>query len=107
MQDNTAGGHYGFVEQHSTPYYAAGWINGFNGTILSADGTPGLDSKETIAALEYHKKFVDLMPGETEYATVNTLFQRRYGTFHHCRTMAGANRKRKRNGCWRGSNAGD
>ena len=75
MQDNTAGGHYGFVEQHSTPYYAAGWINGFNGTILSADGTPGLDSKETIAALEYHKKFVDLMPGETEYATVNTLFK--------------------------------
>ena len=75
MQDNTAGGHYGFVEQHSTPYYAAGWINGFNGTILSEDGTPGLDSKETIAALEYHKKFVDLMPGETEYATVNTLFK--------------------------------
>lgn len=29
MQNNTAGGHYGFVEQHSTPYYAAGWINGF------------------------------------------------------------------------------
>ena len=57
MQANTKGGHYGFVEQHSTPYYAAGWINGFNGTILSADGTPGLDSKETIAALEYHKKF--------------------------------------------------
>ena len=24
MQDNTRGGHYGFVEQHSTPYYAAG-----------------------------------------------------------------------------------
>ena len=75
MQDNTAGGHYGFVEQHSTPYYAAGWINGFDGTILSDDGTPGLDSEETIAALKYHKKFVDLMPGETEYATVNTLFK--------------------------------
>lgn len=74
MQENTKGGHYGFVEQHSTPYYAAGWINGFGGTILNEDGTPGLDSPETIAALEYHKKFVDLMPGETEYATVNTLF---------------------------------
>jgi arabinogalactan oligomer/maltooligosaccharide transport system substrate-binding protein len=74
MQENTNGGHYGFVEQHSTPYYAAGWINGFGGTILSEDGTPGLDSAETIEALEYHKKFVELMPGETEYATVNTLF---------------------------------
>lgn len=74
MERNTQGGHYGFVEQHSTPYYAAGWINGFGGSILSEDGTPGLDSSETIAALEYHKKFVELMPGETEYATVNTLF---------------------------------
>ena len=74
MQENTKGGHYGFVEQHSTPYYAAGWINGFGGEILSEDGVPGLDLPETIAALEYHKKFVELMPGETEYATVNTLF---------------------------------
>ncbi len=75
MEENTKGGHYGFVEQHSTPYYAAGWINGFGGTILTEDGTPGLDSEATIAALNYHKKFVDLMPGETEYATVNTLFK--------------------------------
>lgn len=74
MEENTKGGHYGFVEQHSTPYYAAGWINGFGGSILSEDGVPGLDSAETIAALDYHKKFIDLMPGETEYATVNTLF---------------------------------
>lgn len=75
MEEHTAGGHYGFVEQHSTPYYAAGWINGFGGTILNEDGEPGLDSEETIAALTYHKKFVELMPGETEYATVNTLFK--------------------------------
>ncbi len=74
MQENTKGGHYGFVEQHSTPYYAAGWINGYGGEILSDDGIPGLDLPETIEALEYHKKFVELMPGETEYATVNTLF---------------------------------
>ena len=74
MQENTKGGHYGFVEQHSTPYYAAGWINGFGGCILSADGVPGLNSPETIKALKYHQKFVELMPGETEYATVNTLF---------------------------------
>lgn len=75
MQENTKGGHYGFVEQHSTPYYAAGWINGFGGSILNGNGTPGLDMPETVEALEYHKKFVELMPGETEYATVNTLFK--------------------------------
>ncbi|MCR4588777.1 MAG: extracellular solute-binding protein [Lachnospiraceae bacterium] len=74
MEAKTNGGHYGFVEQHSTPYYAAGWINGFGGSILKEDGTPGLDDESTIAALEYHKKFASLMPGETEYATVNTLF---------------------------------
>lgn len=75
MQENTKGGHYGFVEQHSTPYYAAGWINGFGGEVLSEDGKPELDTDAVIGALEYHKKFVDLMPGETEYATVNTLFK--------------------------------
>ena len=75
MQENTRGGHYGFVEQHSTPYYAAGWINGFGGYILNDAGEPGLNLPETEAALTYHKKFVDLMPGETEYATVNTLFK--------------------------------
>ena len=75
MQENPRGGHYGFVEQHSTPYYAAGWINGFGGYILNEAGEPGLDLPETEEALTYHKKFVDLMPGETEYATVNTLFK--------------------------------
>ena len=75
MQENTRGGHYGFVEQHSTPYYAAGWINGFGGYILNDAGEPGLNLPETEEALAYHKKFVDLMPGETEYATVNTLFK--------------------------------
>ncbi len=74
MKDNTKDGHYGFVEQHSTPYYAAGWLNGFGATLLSNDGTPGLNSDEVIKGLDYHKKFVELMPGETEYSTVDTLF---------------------------------
>lgn len=74
MQRKTKYGHYGFVEQHSTPYYAAGWIHGFGGQLIGEDGTPCLDSEEVVSALAYHKKFVDLMPGETEYATVNTLF---------------------------------
>ena len=74
MQRKTKYGHYGFVEQHSTPYYAAGWIHGFGGKIIGDDGVPCLNTPEVKAALNYHEKFVDLMPGETEYATVNTLF---------------------------------
>lgn len=75
MSEKTHGGHYGFVEQHSTAYYSAGWIHGFGGYIMNGEGEAGLDAPETIAALTYHKKFVELMPGESEYATVNTLFQ--------------------------------
>ncbi|MCM1143818.1 MAG: extracellular solute-binding protein [Blautia sp.] len=75
MQEKTRGGHYGFVEQHSTAYYSAGWIHGFGGYIMDAEGHVGFNQPETIAALNYHKKFVEWMPGESEYATVNTLFQ--------------------------------
>lgn len=75
MVEKTKGGHYGFIEQHSTPYYSAGWINGFGGYIINEERTPGLNLPETIKALSYHKKFADLMPGESEYATVNTLFK--------------------------------
>lgn len=74
MERKTRYGHYGFVEQHSTPYYAAGWIHGFGGSIITENGVPQLNSESVISALAYHKKFVELMPGETEYATVNTLF---------------------------------
>lgn len=74
MQENTKGGHYGFVEQHSTAYYSAGWIHGFGGYIMNDQGEPGLDLPQTQKALAYHRKFVELMPGESEYATVNTLF---------------------------------
>ena len=75
MSEKTHGGHYGFVEQHSTAYYSAGWIHGFGGYIMNGEGDAGLELPETIAAMKYHKKFVELMPGESEYATVNTLFQ--------------------------------
>jgi len=74
MKRKTKYGHYGFVEQHSTPYYAAGWIHGFGGGLISEDGKPMLDTEDVKKAVQYHKKFVEFMPGETEYAMVNTLF---------------------------------
>lgn len=74
MEANTSGGHYGFVEQHSTAYYSIPWINGFGGKLITEDGVPQLNSGEVRAALKYHQKFLKYMPGESEYSTVNTLF---------------------------------
>lgn len=74
ITENNTGERYGFVEQHSTAYYSVPWIHGFGGKLLSDDGSPGLDAPETIEALKYHKKFVDYMPGESDYNTVNILF---------------------------------
>ena len=74
MENNTGRGRYGFVEQHSTAYYSAAWIHGFGGSIIDSDGNPFPDAQAVQDALAYHLKFVRLMPGETEYNTVNTLF---------------------------------
>ena len=74
MEDNTGRGRYGFVEQHSTAYYSAAWIHGFGGSIIDNTGVPFPDAQAVKDALNYHSKFVALMPGETEYNTVNTLF---------------------------------
>lgn len=74
MQNNTGRGRYGFVEQHSTAYYSAAWIHGFGGSIIDESGAPFPDAQAVQDALAYHLKFVELMPGETEYNTVNTLF---------------------------------
>lgn len=65
---------YGFVEQHSTAYYSVPWIHAFGGYILNDQGQPGLNLAETKKALSYHKKFVEFMPGESDYNTVNILF---------------------------------
>lgn len=74
MEQNTGRGRYGFVEQHSTAYYSAAWIHGFGGSIIDDSGTPFPDVGAVRDALTYHLQFVKLMPGETEYNTVNTLF---------------------------------
>mgnify|MGYP004608351207 FL=1 len=74
MENNTGRGRYGFVEQHSTAYYCAAWIHGFGGSIIDSSAIPFPDEQAVQEALAYHLKFVKLMPGETEYNTVNTLF---------------------------------
>lgn len=76
MQENTnkTARQYGFVEQHSTAYYSAAWIQGYGGKVLLDDGSPNINSQQVIDALTYHKKFLTYMPGEGEYSTINTLF---------------------------------
>ena len=74
MVERTKDGHYGFLEQHSTSYYSVPWLHGFGSDLIDENGKSLLDSQATIDALTYHKKFVEYMPGESEYSTVNTLF---------------------------------
>lgn len=74
MQANTYDGQYGFVEQHSTAYYSIPWIHGFGGELINEVGEPLLNSKEVTDSMEYHKKFLEFMPNDSEYSTVNTLF---------------------------------
>lgn len=75
MKEKTKDGNYGFVEQHSTAYYVAAWINAFGGNIINEKIEPGLNKQETIDAIAYHKQFVPLMPKDGEWNTVTTLFK--------------------------------
>lgn len=75
MKEKTKDGNYGFVEQHSTAYYVAAWINAFGGNIINEKVEPGLNKQETIDAIAYHKQFVSLMPKDGEWNTVTTLFK--------------------------------
>lgn len=75
MKEKTKDGNYGFVEQHSTAYYVAAWINAFGGNIINEKVEPGLNKQETIDAIAYHKQFVPLMPKDGEWNTVTTLFK--------------------------------
>lgn len=74
MVEHRSGDQYGFVEQHSTAYYSVPWLHGFGGYIINDKAEIGLGLSDSIQALTYHKKFVDLMPGESDYNTVNILF---------------------------------
>ena len=76
MQENTKDGRYGFVEQHSTAYYSIPWIHGFDGELIDEEGYPLLTTPQVTDALRYHYKFLEYMPNESEYSTVNTLFWR-------------------------------
>ncbi|MCL2202729.1 MAG: extracellular solute-binding protein [Defluviitaleaceae bacterium] len=75
MQRATGGGHFGFIEQFTNAYFVGGWIHGFGGELITADGVPRLNSPEVVAALHYYGRLVRLMPSEAEFATINTLFR--------------------------------
>lgn len=70
---DTAAGTYALVNQHSTAYNVAPYINGFGGYIIDADANPGLNTDETKNAIAYNQKFAEL-ESEGDYDTCNTLF---------------------------------
>ena len=70
---DTAAGTYAVVNQHSTAYNVAPFINGFGGYIINEEATPGLNLQETKDAITYNQKFAALQ-ADGDYNTVTTLF---------------------------------
>ena len=66
-------GTYALVNQHSTSYNIAPFINGFGGYIIDKDGTPGLNAPGTKEAVNYNRKFAQLQ-ADGDYNTVTALF---------------------------------
>ena len=70
---DTDAGTYAVVNQHSTAYNVAPFINGYGAYIIDKDGNPGLNTDQMIEAVTYNKQFAELM-GDGDYDTCNTLF---------------------------------
>ena len=66
-------GTYALVNQHSTSYNVAPFINGFGGYIIDKDANPGLNIQATKDAISYNKKFAELQ-ADGDYNTVTALF---------------------------------
>ncbi len=71
---DTAAGTYALVNQHSTAYNVAPFINGFGGYIIDEQARAGLSGEKTKEAIEYNKKFAQL-EADGDYNTVNALFK--------------------------------
>lgn len=70
---DTSAGTYALVNQHSTSYNVAPFINGFGAYIIDKDANPGLDTQEMKDAITYNSKFAALQ-ADGDYNTVTTLF---------------------------------
>jgi arabinogalactan oligomer/maltooligosaccharide transport system substrate-binding protein len=70
---DTEAGTYAVVNQHSTAYNVAPFINGFGGYIINSDAKPGLNEQATKDAVAYNQKFAQLQ-ADGDYNTVTTLF---------------------------------
>lgn len=66
-------GTYALVNQHSTSYNVAPFINGFGGYIIDKEANPGLNVQETKDAISYNQKFAELQ-ADGDYNTVTALF---------------------------------
>lgn len=70
---DSAAGTYAVVNQHSTAYNVAPFINAFGGYIINSEAQPGLDEQATMDAITYNSKFAKLQ-ADGDYNTVTTLF---------------------------------
>lgn len=70
---NAKAGTYAVVNQHSTSYNVAPFINGFGGYIINSEAVLGISLQPTKDAIAYNQKFAKLQ-ADGDYNTVSTLF---------------------------------
>ncbi len=78
-QELTSGDRYGLVYNATEPFWLAPWLGGFDGRVFAEDGvTPTLDTQAMRDTLQflYDLEFeYGIVPTESDYATMDTLFK--------------------------------
>ncbi|MFW5729249.1 MAG: extracellular solute-binding protein, partial [Spirochaetota bacterium] len=78
-QELTGDDRYGLVYNATEPFWLAPWLGGFDGTVFAEDGvTPTLDTQAMRDTLQflYDLEFEHgIVPAESDYATMDTLFK--------------------------------
>lgn len=69
------GDKWGFLYDVQTPYYQMPWINGNNGSVLTAQGKPTLNSPNTIQGIELVRKFMQYGPKNYDVTVADGLFK--------------------------------
>jgi arabinogalactan oligomer/maltooligosaccharide transport system substrate-binding protein len=78
-QELTTGEQYGLVYNSTEPFWLVPWLGGFGGTVFAEDGvTPTLDTPAMVDTLQflYDLEYeYGIVPTESDYATMDTLFK--------------------------------
>lgn len=69
---------YGLVWNYTEPFFFIPFLSGFGGWVMDENGNPTLNTKSTVAALNFIKDLRDkyrIIPGEADYNIADVLFK--------------------------------